>query len=246
MCYWVEYTEIVAQGTDLAAMSLIIGAVFSLFVLICVNGLLARVAPRWKFSQAELMFVYIMQTVSIGISGIGMMQFLITTLGNAFYFDNAPRLEGPFSPRHSAPSDPELRGRPAGHAEVLPGQLPALTDVLSAWAGPIFWWSAFICVLLGSMLCLNVILRRQWTDNESSPSRSSICRWRSPATTQKPAPSSATACFWAAFLIPVVLESLASLNYLYPNVPAIPLKPSTLPNLSSESRRPPGARSAAA
>jgi hypothetical protein len=25
MCYWVEYTEIVAQGTDLAAMSLIIG-----------------------------------------------------------------------------------------------------------------------------------------------------------------------------------------------------------------------------
>ena len=85
LCYWVEYTEIVAEGTDLAAMSLIIGAVFSLFVLVCLNGFIGKVAPRFRFSQAELMFVYIMQTVSVGICGIGMMQFLVTTLGNAFY-----------------------------------------------------------------------------------------------------------------------------------------------------------------
>ena len=111
MCYWVDYTEIVAQGTDLAAMSLIIGAVFGLFVLICINGLLSKIAPRWVFSQAELMFIYIMQTVSIGISGIGMMQFLIPTLGNPYNFKNAANnWEGLFfraMPAHLVP-DPDV------------------------------------------------------------------------------------------------------------------------------------------
>ena len=31
---------------------------------------------------------------------------------------------------------------------------------------------------------------------------------------------------WIGFLIPVILESLASLNYLYPSVPFLPIKPS--------------------
>ena len=31
---------------------------------------------------------------------------------------------------------------------------------------------------------------------------------------------------WIGFLVPVVLESLASLNYLYPNIPFLPIKPS--------------------
>ena len=37
MCLWNEYTEIVAQATDLAAMSLIIAVVFALFVLVMIN-----------------------------------------------------------------------------------------------------------------------------------------------------------------------------------------------------------------
>jgi hypothetical protein len=45
--------------------------------------------------------------------------------------------------------------------------------------------------------------------------------------------------FWLAFLIPCVLETLCSLNYLYPNIPALPLKPSTLPNLSQDIKTPP-------
>jgi hypothetical protein len=234
-CYWVEYTEIVAQGTDLAAMSLIIGAVFSLFVLICVNGLIHRVAPRRAFTQAELMFIYIMQTVSIGISGIGMMQFLVSCLGAAQYYDTGANgwkdLFHHAIPQHLVPHPDVITKFYQGNADWK--------GFLWGWASPIFWWTAFICVLLGSMLCLNVILRRQWADNEKlpfpivylpleltrrDPEHGSIWRHRG---------------FWIAFLIPCVLESLASLNYLYPSIPAIPLKPSTLPNLSQEIRTPP-------
>jgi hypothetical protein len=235
-CYWVEFTEVVTEGTDLAAMSLIIGAVFSLFVLLCVNGLLKRIAPRWMFSQVELMFIYIMQTVSIGISGIGMMQFLVPTLGNAYYYENGSNgwkdLFHRAIPRFLTP-DPEVLNK------FYRGNSELNLEYLAGWAGPIFWWTAFILVLVGSMLCLNVILRKQWSDNEklsfpivylpleltrTDPEGGHI--WNKPI-------------FWIAFLIPCVLESMASLNYLYPGLPALPLKPSTLPNLSRDIHTPP-------
>src|SRR5436190_10647235 len=76
VCIWNEYTEIVAEGTDLVAMSLIIAVVILLFLLVMVNLALKKWAPRLAFSQAELMYIYVMLTVSVGISGIGMGQFL--------------------------------------------------------------------------------------------------------------------------------------------------------------------------
>ena len=235
-CYWVEYTEIVAQGTDLAAMSLIIGAVFSLFVLICVNGLIRKVAPRFVFSQAELMFIYIMQTVSIGVCGIGMMQFLITSLGNAFYYaDGSNGWKDLFHraiPRHLTPD-------PAILTKFYRGNDYLRVEYLAGWASPIFWWTAFICVLLGSMLCLNVILRRQWADNEKLPFPIVYLPLELTKNDPESGPIWRNKLFWLAFMIPVVLETFASLNYLYPNIPVFPLKPSTLPNLSQDIHSPP-------
>ena len=77
VCIWNEYTEIVAEGTDLVAMSLIIAVVVLLFGLVLINLALKRWRPRKAFSQAELMTIYIMLIVSVGISGIGVGQFLV-------------------------------------------------------------------------------------------------------------------------------------------------------------------------
>lgn len=235
MCYWVEYTEIVAEGTDLAAMSLIIGAVFSLFVLICVNGILTRLAPKWAFSQAELMFIYVMQTVSIGISGIGMMQFLVTSLGNAFYYKSASNdwetLFHRAIPTFLTPNPEVLTKFYQGNSNWIPH--------LYGWISPIFWWTTFICILLGSFLCLNVILRRQWTDNEKLPFPIVYLPLELTKSDPESGPIYRNRAFWIAFLIPCVLETLASLHHLYPSIPSVPLKPSTLPNLSEDIRTPP-------
>src|SRR5512140_3681284 len=69
MCLWNEYTEIVAQATDLAAMSLPIAVVFALVVLVAINLGIKHWCPRWAFTQAELLYIFLMQTASIGISG---------------------------------------------------------------------------------------------------------------------------------------------------------------------------------
>src|SRR5207237_600207 len=151
MCFWNEYTEIVAQATDLAAMSLIIAVVFALFVLVLINRFLKKYFPRYALTAAELMFIYVMQTVSIGISGI--------------------------------------------------------------------------VVLLWVMLCLNVLIRKQWMDQE----RLSFPIVQLPLELARDGGSEAmlgSRQMWIGFLIPVVMESLASLNYLYPNIPFLPIKPS--------------------
>ncbi|MCS6775637.1 MAG: DUF6785 family protein [Chloroherpetonaceae bacterium] len=223
MCFWNEYTEVVAQATDLAAMSLIIAVVFALFVLVTLNLLLKRFAPRWAFSQAELMYIYIMQTCSIGISGIGMAQFLVTFTGNIFYYGTPEnRWQETFLPavRPWLLPDPEI---------VRPFYVGQSTfwkaEHIQGWLAPILVWSLYITVLLGVMLCITVILRRQWMDRE----RLAFPITQLPLELARDGGSEKffrSRQMWVGFLIPVVLESLASLNYLYPNVPFFPIKPS--------------------
>src|SRR5205085_223909 len=86
LCFWNVYSEIVAQSTELAGLSLTIGAVCALLLLLGVNSLLRRWKPELALRRSELLFIYVMQAVSIGISSVGMLQFLIMGLANVFFF----------------------------------------------------------------------------------------------------------------------------------------------------------------
>jgi len=223
MCLWNEYTEIVAQATDLAAMSLIIAVVFVLFVLVMINLFLKRFLPKYAFTQAELMYIYIMQTVSIGISGIGMMQFLNTFTGNIFYYGTP---ENKWKETLLPAVRPWLLPKESVTKAYYTGQSTFWTsEHILGWLSPILVWSAFIVVLLWVMVCINVLIRRQWMDQE----RLSFPITQLPLEISKD--GGANSIFtarqmWIGFMIPVVLETLASLNYLYPSVPFFPIKPS--------------------
>jgi uncharacterized protein DUF6785/uncharacterized protein DUF6784 len=221
VCIWNEYDEIVAEGTDLVAMSLIISVVILLFFLVLINLALRKWVPRIAFSQAELMYIYIMMTVSVGISGIGMTQFLVPQLGNLYHFANATnKWEDfwPYVPRWFVPRRSVL-------PDFYAGQSTFYTWAhFSGWLVPILVWSGFIIVLLFCMLCMNVIIRRQWMDRE----RLTFPIVYVPLELTKG--GGAVDLFhnrsmWIGFTIPCVLETLASLNYLFPAVPSIPLKP---------------------
>src|ERR671932_370395 len=60
LCFWNVYSEVVAQSTELAVLSLSIAVVFTLLVLLLINAALKRWLPRLALTQAELMFVYLM------------------------------------------------------------------------------------------------------------------------------------------------------------------------------------------
>ncbi len=77
VCWWSIRTEIISGGSELIEASLLAVVVFTLFVLVAVNDvLLRRFFPRLALSRAEVLVVYVTLTTSVGVAGLGQMQFL--------------------------------------------------------------------------------------------------------------------------------------------------------------------------
>ena len=94
-----------------------------------------------------------------------MLEILVPMLGHAFRFatpeNEWQQLFVPFLPEWLTVSDPSLL---SGYYE---GELPLYTaETLLGWATPVLWWTAFITVLIFGMLCINIIVRKQWIEHE--------------------------------------------------------------------------------
>src|SRR5262245_38383132 len=55
LCAWSLRHELIYGGTEFIEASLVLIAVFTLFVLVLLNTALGRWAPRWVFSRGELL-----------------------------------------------------------------------------------------------------------------------------------------------------------------------------------------------
>src|SRR5262249_49351326 len=143
--------------------SLLVIVVCVLFGLVLLNALLRRRAPRLAFSQGELLTTYAMLTTSLGIAGLGQMQFLPQALGGAFYFatpENGWADFHPLIPRRLVPERSVLDAFYKGNSTLF------TRAHLLGWAAPLGAWCLFILVLIGAMLCLNTMLRRHWVEHE--------------------------------------------------------------------------------
>ena len=133
-------------------------------VLVLLNALLRRYAPRWALQAGELIVMLVMGLVVTGIPVFvsGSLMALIS----APYYSATPEngwegLIQPFLPGFGIPeaSGDKLRwfweGLPAGHD--IPYEI---------WVGPLFWWLSLILTIYFICFCLTVILRRQWEDAE--------------------------------------------------------------------------------
>ena len=106
-----------------------------------------------------------MLSIASGITGHDMLEILVPMLGHAFRFatpeNEWQQLFVPFLPEWLTVSDDQLL---RGYYE---GDVPLYTvESLLGWATPVLWWLAFISVLVFGMLCINVIIRKQWIGHE--------------------------------------------------------------------------------
>jgi hypothetical protein len=215
LCWWSLKHELIHGGSEFVEASLVVIAVFTLFALVILNEGLRRWAPRWVFSQGELLTVYAMLTVSLGIAGLGGMQVLPQILGAAFYF--ATPESGwadlhPMIPRWLVPDPAVLKAFYEGNSTFF------TRPHLLGWATPMLVWSIFIFALLGAMFCLNVMLRRPWVEHERlafplvylpleltrAETTRSLLRNRS---------------FWFAFILVCILRSITGLARVIPGFP---------------------------
>ncbi len=212
--FWGVYGDVVSQ-TDLTSTSLMMPPIVLLTALVAGNSLLRRWRPRWALTQSELMVIYVMMTVSIVITGMGQAQFLFTTLGAVPHFATPENKWERFLqhvPKWLLPNPTTVfKGFYEGNSAIP----------LRAWTIPLMVWGGFLFVLLFAMLCINSIVRKQWVDRE---------RLSFPITylpiemVRDDAGFFRNRLMWIGFAIPVVLESMNSLNFLYPSIPYIQLR----------------------
>ncbi|MBD3182611.1 hypothetical protein GF312_09985 [Candidatus Poribacteria bacterium] len=164
--YWIMQVEGVWNTGHSTCLSLMWHVVLNLLLLISINiFLLKKYLPKYALTEAELIALYAMLTLGASISGRDMLQILIPVMGWAFWFatpeNEWQQLFHRFLPRWLTVSNKNvLQDFYQGKSSLY------RSENLKTWLEPVLWWSAFIVVLGIVMICLNVIVRRQWTRNE--------------------------------------------------------------------------------
>jgi hypothetical protein len=221
LVFWVEYTEIVAEGPDLAAMSLPVAVFFALFLILPLNVLVGKLSPRHAYTQAELLLIYSMNVLAVYISGIGMMQFLTPNLVGWQHYATPENGWANWQHRLALWALPDPSVIPAYYAG---GSTVFSFANLRGWGRAMGIWTAFLFTLIFCLYCVAALMRRQWVEHEHlvfpiaqiplaiTQNGGDTSLWRS-------------RLLWLGVGVSVVLESFAAAHFtLMPTLPYLPLK----------------------
>ena len=216
--YWVVRMERVVAGPYPTTISLFANAIFVLAALIGLNALLRRFRPRWQLSQAELLLIYTMVSIGAALAGLDFLPILVQMIGHPFWFVNQGHLAqfGDHLPRQLMVDDVDvLRGYYNGNDTLY------RWEYLLGWARPMLIWTVFVVVLIFVMMCINVLVRKQWADRE---------RLSFPIVVL---PLEMTAAggrlfhnklMWGGLLLAGGIDFINGMAFLYPNIPEITVK----------------------
>ena len=214
-CYWITYIELVQYSAQPTIVSLIFTVVFNVLVLIGFNQIFKRFLPRLALSQGELLVIYVMLSVASATVGHSMMEILVSTLGHAFWFATPENdwkdLFWRYIPRWLAVTDKNvLSGYYEGDSTLHTKQH------LLGWLTPVMNWFAFLFVMLFVMVCITVIVRRPWTEDEKLAY----------PIIQLPARMTSAGFFtnrlmWIAFGLVAAFDIVNGLHHVFPAIPSV-------------------------
>lgn len=224
--YWVVQMESICGTGQSTLFTLLFNVVFTILVLIILNAPIKKLLPRIAFNQGELLTIYIMLCQASTLAGHSMMQILPPTmaapLGLATVENEWKELFWQYIPKWLAVSDGIAL---KGYVKSAGGESTLYTARhIKAWLMPAMLWSVFICALMFVMMCVNVIIRKQWTDNE---------RLTYPIT-QLPFEMTdidkglrlfKSKLFWASFIFVGVINVINGLHYFLPMLPYLRVRP---------------------
>jgi hypothetical protein len=163
--WWVTLTEGKWHGLDGSWGPLFATPVFIFLCLVVWNFAARRLRPKWVLSQQELLLVYIMLVISETICGYHTLQALMGTVAHPFVYATPQNdwagLFFRFLPRWLfVTKQASLDGYFYGGESMYHWRF------LSGWVVPLGAWSLLFLMLVWVMLCLNVMVRKQWTEEE--------------------------------------------------------------------------------
>ena len=220
------YTALMMHTAGMSADFITAGAIFLFFLFVGgVNGLLGRIEVRWALDTSELTVVYSMMIVASAIPTWGLVANLLPIMTGAVYYatpeNGWQEILLPHIPDWLVPNDPQAIKY---FYEAVPYNVPI---PWSAWIRPLLAWGALILAVYFVMICMMVIMRKQWVEHE---------RLAFPLT-QLPLEMVRTEgghsffqnrWMWTGFFIAFIPLCLTGLHHYYPSVPEVNWNPSTL------------------
>lgn len=213
-------SEVVRYAGHPTTTSVFYNTIFWLCGLCMVNSFVRRAAPHWALQRHELLALYVALNIGSAISGHDTVQVLLPIIAHPFYrADNVNRWAEnllPDLPRHLVVTDLEAL------KPFFSGSSSLYRDMhWKAWLLPATSWCLFLFVLLSLLLCINILLRRRWTQSE----RLAFPLVMLPIELTTPgAPILKNKILWVGFAIAVLLQLWNGAATLQPSIPMIPLK----------------------
>ena len=223
--YWIALVSGIHHSLNPAYASLFIAPIVNLFFGVLLNTLLKRVRPQLALSRAQLLLVYQMLVMLCVVSGHNPMDFILGILAHPFWFatfenEYAALFHRYIPPWFTIQDKSALTGFFEGNSTLYTAKH------LSAWIGPTLLWSFVTFVLFFILMCFNSIQRLQWSERErlSYPIAQLPIEMTTPQFFSR-------RLLWLGFGICAAVELLNGLHFLYPFVPAVPLK---IPDFSAK------------
>jgi len=221
---WITVVEVRWYTLDGTCLPLFITPIFFLFCLCLLNVPLGRIRDRWRFDQGELLTVYLMLVIGCVLAGHDLVQNLFGVIAHADRYNTPERgYERTFFEYLKPSAFLLVRDEQAIKGFYQGGVQWWRPENYMPFVGPLLWWGLFLSVLIGMCLCISVIIRKAWTDNEklafpivqlplamtNPEGRSQHAFWRSKA-------------MWAGFSLAAAIDLLNGMHYLYPSWPYLP------------------------
>ena len=223
------YGNMVLRGSYMALDFSTAGAIFLFFLFtFFVHTFLGLLHPRLALRREELVIVYIMGIVGCSIPTMGLTEYLLPIISGGTYYasmENEWReLIHPYIRPWLVPQDAEAvkffyEGSPRGYP--LPWK---------AWLAPLMAWIPLVLAVYFSMICIVVVLRRQWIERE----RLTFPLVQVPLAIieendDKPSilkPFYKNGLMWAGFALPFIVGCLNALHNYWNFVPNVNLQTS--------------------
>ncbi len=222
--YWVGMIETVWHGLHFTCLSLAMNVVFFLLLLMAGNALVARRWPARMLTQAELLTVFGMLSISSTLCGHDKISILMGVIGHAArYASPENNWSGLFLSK--LPSWLVLKDPEVGWYFYTGGSSLFSHGYWRYFVGPGLAWAGFVSAAVAVMLCLNVLIRKRWTEEE----RLSYPIVQIPlAMTDPKSGFFSNRVMWAGFALAAAVETINGLNYLFPSIPALTYRGDTL------------------
>lgn len=222
IAFWTQHSELVI---DSPSFNSIHPSIAGFFAVICIslfiNPFLKFIRENWALTQQELLLIYSVLIVVGPIVSIGGVHFFIPTLIAPYYYatpeNEYSELFHDFIPSWFGPKAPEVIRQfyESSEGAGVPWH---------AWIKPLALWTPFLLAVYFIFLCMNVIIRKQWSERE----RLTFPLVQLPLEmTQDAKPNRVfnkffrNSLMWLGFFIPVILHGINGINTYVPTFPRI-------------------------